>query len=411
MTEPLADDRQDRASARRGLFVVVSAYAIVFAAELPYQAVLPLLPTLAHSLVLSKIETSALVAAPPAGVLAASLPIARVAERCGTRPVVLAAGLGVVVTSLAQAAARGFWELLAARIVLGFAHAGVWIAAPVLIAGAASDARRVSAIAANMSVGALGAIVGPAMGGFVGERYGVRAPFAVAAVVGLAALAAFVFAVRGGTGGRGESLPGSAPRATSAFRLLAVPRVRAAVALTLLAALVGNVISFLVALRLGSNGVSPSTIGVVFASASAVLLLGSVGVVILGSKVVGVGVGIATAAILAGSMIVVIVSHATGPVIAFTIAKSLFVAIVYTIAYPIAAGSGGLGAAGALGLVSVAWGVGAICGPLAAGALLGPFGERATYGVFLVVALAIVGATIVDWLGGPRFGVALGEES
>src|SRR5579862_1264890 len=192
--------RMDRHSIGRGTpAIVVGVYLIVFVGDLPFQAIFPLLPTLAHSLALSKVETSALVAAPAGGVLAASLPAAALAERFGARAVVLGAGLGLVVTSLVQAAAGGFWTVLAARIGLGLAHAGIWVAAPVLIAEATHGERRVSAIAANMPVAAIGAIVGPAMGGFVGERYGVRAPFVLTALAALAACGAFcVLARKGG---------------------------------------------------------------------------------------------------------------------------------------------------------------------------------------------------------------------
>jgi predicted MFS family arabinose efflux permease len=381
--------------------VVVGVYLVVFAGELPFQAIFPLLPTLAHSLALSKVQTSALVAAPAAGVLASSLPAAALAERFGARAIVLGAGLGLVLTSLVQALPGDFWTLLAARIGLGFAHAGIWVAAPMLIAEATHGARRVAAIAANMPVAAFGAIIAPAMGGFIGERYGVRAPFALAAGFALLVCAAFFVLARRNPPPstlRERSTHATAP----ALRSLAFPGVRAAVVFTLLAALVGNVVNFLVALRLGANGLSPSAIGLVFAAAAAVLLAASLAVVLAGARLVRVGVGVATALLLAASMVIVVISHSTGPVVGFAFSRAFCVAVLYTIAYPIATGVGGRGTAAALGLVSAAWGIGALCGPLAAGALAASIGERSTYAVFLVVTLVFAGGTMADRLRNRR---------
>jgi predicted MFS family arabinose efflux permease len=371
--------------------VVIAVYLVLFVGELPYQALFPLLPTFAHDLALSKLQTSALVAAPPIGVLAASIPVAFLTERLGTRAVILGASVGLVGTSLAQVAARGFATLLLSRVALGVVHAGIWVAAPALIAGATSGKRRITATAATMPVAALGAIVAPAMGGFVGQHYGLRAPFAVAAAAAVVACLACVAAARGSA--HVESVKTDPLRA---FETLTASPVRAAVALTLLAALVGNVVSFLVALRLGSNGLSASAIGVVFAAAAVVLLAGSFGVAMLGRWFVTVGTGGTTALLLAGSMVIVVLSRATGPVIGFMIVKSFFLAVLYTIAYPIAATAGERGSAAALGLVSTAWAVGALCGPLAAGALAGFVGERSTYAAFLVLTALVAIGTLID---------------
>jgi predicted MFS family arabinose efflux permease len=369
----------------------VAVYFLVFAGELPYQAIFPLLPTFVRELGLSPVEASALVAAPPIGVLAASLPVAALAERIGTRGVILGSGVGLVGTSLGQVAANDFWTLFAARIGLGAVHAGIWVAAPALLARATGGKRRVSAIAATVPVAALGAIIGPAMGGFVGERYGLHAPFVVAAAAAAAAVLACIAAPQ-----RGRPVGRIATEPVRALESLRASPVRAAVVLTLLAALIGNVVSFLVALRLGANGLSAAAIGIVFAAAAVVLLIGSLGVAMLGSRIVSVGAGGTTALLLAASMLVVVLSRATGPVVAFMIVKSFFLAVLYTIVYPIASGMGERGAAAALGVVSAAWAAGALCGPLIAGALSGSIGDRSTYAVFLALTAVVATGTLVD---------------
>jgi predicted MFS family arabinose efflux permease len=376
--------------------LVLAIYVVIFVGELPYQALYPLLPTVAHDFNLSKLETSGLVAAPAIGVLAASLPVAAVAERVGARAVLLGASIGLVGTSLAQVAATGFWMLFASRVALGIVHAGLWVAAPALIAAATTGARRVSATAASMPVAALGSIVGPAMGGFVGGRYGVSAPFAVAAAAAGIAFLACAVTSRQST----HVEPVNTGRAGALEGLRDAP-VRAAVVLTLLAAVVGNVASFLGALRLGANGLSAAAIGLVFAAAGAVLLVASLGIAMLGRRFVTARTGGKTALLLAGSMLVVVLSRATGPVVGFMVVKSFFVAVLYTIAYPVAARTGERGAASALGLVSAAWAAGALGGPLAAAALAGLAGEQSTYAVFLVLTtLAAIGLLVGRTTGG-----------
>lgn len=112
-----------------------------------------------------------------------------IADRYGKRKMVIRAGFSLAVTYALFAVVRSPWELVAARLVHGFA--GGFIPAAMSIVASVSPKERMSwSLGVMQSATMTGGILGPLFGGALAEWFGFRMSFVVAAaVIFLAALA------------------------------------------------------------------------------------------------------------------------------------------------------------------------------------------------------------------------------
>lgn len=135
--------------------------------------------------------------------LAAPL-IAELSDRFGRRPVILASVLGLGIDYVFLALAPNLWWLFVGRLVAGATSANVAAATAYIadVSGQEDRARRFGLIGATFGAGF---VVGPALGGFLGQ-IGLRLPFIAAAALSLANVAYGVF-------GLPESLPAERRRA------------------------------------------------------------------------------------------------------------------------------------------------------------------------------------------------------
>ena len=370
--------------------VAVSAYVVLFVAELPYQALFPVLPSLARELSMSELQTGALVSATPIGALAAALPLGVLAQRIGLRSMVVAAAAGLALTSLAHTLAPDFWTLMLARGAFGVVHTGVWIAAPALAGMVAAGTNTPAAAAAVMPIGSLGAVVSPLGAGIAAEHFGARSPFLFAAAI---AALAFAFCLRFMPDAAGAPITA---KPLGVLQALADAPVRAAVVLTAIAALVGNAVSFLISFQLDDNGVSPSGIGVVFGVSYVFFLLAATASTVAGARATTVTVGVAATCLLAASMGPMALSANVSLLVAFALAKSLLLAVIYTVSYPLAMTGGEARSAAALAIVSVAWGAGALTGPLLAAATAEQIGTGSTYALLIMLTVSAAVWVVAD---------------
>jgi len=154
--------RAHRPAGERRLVRVIGA--VVFVDTMFYAAIAPLLPTLVHSLHLSKLSAGVMTAAYPAGTLAASLPGGVLAVRFGPRRTVYV-GLGLLAVStlgfgfLSQTAA-----LDAARLAQGVGSACSWAGGLAWIVAEAPPERRGALIGGALGAAIGGALLGPVLG-------------------------------------------------------------------------------------------------------------------------------------------------------------------------------------------------------------------------------------------------------
>jgi predicted MFS family arabinose efflux permease len=154
----------------------------------------------------------------------AGLPLGRLSDRVRRSRVIAA---GVFTWSLMTAATAGAWNLaslFAARLGVGIGEASAAPAANSLIGDLFPAERRARAFGVFMLGLPVGSLACYALGGYLAQRYGWRAPFVVAAIPGLI-VAAMMLGVRDPVRGAREAyaIDASAPVARPYRRVLAIP--------------------------------------------------------------------------------------------------------------------------------------------------------------------------------------------
>jgi len=121
-------------------------------------------------------------------------PVGALYDRAGRRrPFIVALGLGVVST-VAYALARGFWPLLAARLVWGTAWALIMVGSYNILLDISTPADRGRITGAYQALTFLGGAIGMLLGGFLTDLLGYRATFLIcAAGTGLGLLVTLAF--------------------------------------------------------------------------------------------------------------------------------------------------------------------------------------------------------------------------
>src|SRR5258705_3203754 len=100
------------ATERTGHGGLATLYALIFVAVVADVAVVPLLPTLTAQHGLSSLETALLLSTTTFAMVVVTLPLGRLADRVGARPLVAVAGAFVVLGSIVLALANGLPALL-----------------------------------------------------------------------------------------------------------------------------------------------------------------------------------------------------------------------------------------------------------------------------------------------------------
>lgn len=165
--------------------LVLLASAVVLVDTLFYSVVAPLLPHYRDELGISEAAAGILAAAYPAGTLIGSIPGGLLAARAGARRTVLAALLGIAVSSLVFGFAQNIVLLDIARFVQGFAGAFTWAGALTWLIGATPPARRGELIGTALAAATAGSLLGP-VAGTIAEAIGPEIVFSSVVVIAAA---------------------------------------------------------------------------------------------------------------------------------------------------------------------------------------------------------------------------------
>src|SRR4029079_5810771 len=101
---------------------LLTLYALIFASVVADVAVVPLLPTLTAAHGLSSLETALLLSTTTFALVVVKLPLQRLADRIGARPLVSCAGGFVVLGSIVMALAGGLRQRVRGRGPDGSPH-------------------------------------------------------------------------------------------------------------------------------------------------------------------------------------------------------------------------------------------------------------------------------------------------
>ena len=361
-------------------------YAVVFFDAFLMFAIVPVLPDYARALDLSKAQSGLVIGIYSGIVLVAALPIGRLADRLGARPLTIAGVVLLAVSTVLVGLSESFWMLLAARAGQGLSSAISWTAALAWLSADAGSGNRPRQLANAMSAGTLGTLVGPVVAGPLASALGIRAPFIIFAGIAavLAAAAALPAEVRGGEHAE--------VGLRELFVLGARSRLLAAGAIVmLLVATTSGVIETLVPLKLGHEGYSAGQIALVLGVAGLVSVASNLTVGRIFNRYGGVTIGLVAIFLTTIGMLLLAL-----PVVAVVLAV-LFVLVTipiaaqYAVSFPLA-GEGAelshLPSGAVLGSMNVCWGLGFLVGPAVGSAIAQATDDSVTYLLLAVLCVA-----------------------
>ena len=308
-------------------------------------------------------------------ILFISIPVGRLADRIGRRPLLLG---GLVLTGLGSlliAFSGDLPPLLAGRAIQGVGSTLSWVAALALVSDLARPGRKGEAIGFALAANSIGAIGGPALGGIAGGVISFEAPFLL-----VSGIAAIIFAV--GFAVLPRMTPGSEPppRASVLGSLLRPSAAMPAAVAVGGAAMFGKTI-FVVPLDLDRRlGTTATTIGLIFAAIALVdgaasPIAGSAGDRFGRRRVAAVGVSITalSGVLLAGLGGLFVSAMALGFL-------ALGIAIAFAAAIPwLDESFGEMDRGLAYGGLNLIYATGYTVGPLLGGWLLANSGARSAY--------------------------------
>lgn len=123
-----------------------------------------------------------------AGMFGLSIPLGRLADRWGRRPVMLAGVVMGAISAMVVVSSADYWTIVAGITLVGIAWSGVNVSATVLLADTTPASERGRVIGANDTFASLAHVTMPLIGGAMAEAFGL--PFVGLVVVALSAIPA-----------------------------------------------------------------------------------------------------------------------------------------------------------------------------------------------------------------------------
>jgi MFS transporter, DHA1 family, tetracycline resistance protein len=362
-------------------------YALFLAAGVAQAAIVPLLPRLATEYGLAPAQTALLLALPGLATLVVSVPAGLAADRFGARRVTLAAGALLSVSSLAQAA-PSLPLLLIGRTGFGIAFGVVWTTGLAWLSAIDPEADG-NRLGPSVTCSQVGVMVGPAVGGLLGQHLGPGFPFLLIAVAAGAVTAPLWL----GSTEPARRHPGAEPArrqspARTLPKLMRRPGVGAAAGALIVSGAVSGVSQLLITMGLHNHGLPADQIGLAFTAAALCYAGVSAATVKLGQRALSLRFNAVATALLAVALVPALADGNPMALILALILASMPRAAVSTIAYGLAAGPEAEQGF-VFGMLNGAWAGAMVMTPLLAGALDQHAGAQAGYLAVIVPSCAI----------------------
>ncbi|WP_411277501.1 MFS transporter [Gaiella sp.] len=347
-------------------------------------SLITLLPEIRSDLGLSSLEAGLALAASTLAMIVVAMPVGNVANRFGTRALLVTASILIPVALIGQALASSLPLLISARFVFGISFGIIWVIAP---ARAAAGGRGASGTGPLIAASGLGWLLGPVVAGVVTDAVNWRVALVVLAALAVPLIPLLLrYAEPRLDGRRLESL-----RLRQAFGVVRGNRIIAgAVLVAALLGIVSGASGLLIPAAFADNGLSSGRIGLAFGLAAGVWIATAALVGRLRASAVGRrGVGIAVA-VMAGAWLLPAFGLSTLSLLAFllisTACRSSINALNYAVGVRASAGDT---APAVVGMLNLAWAVMALTTPLLVGLADGSAGIRAAFALTGVAAASV----------------------
>jgi len=348
----------------------------------------PLLPVIERRTGAGEFELGLALAAYAIPILFVSLPLGRLADSVGRRPVLVAGLLLIAVGSAVIAASTSLLPLIVGRGVQGVGSAASWIAALALISDFAPREKKGEAIGFALAATSVGAIAGPAIGGLTGDSISFEFPFLL--VAGLAATVAVAAAVAVPAGVAVER-SGLVLRLPGLVRLVGSPEVRATALTVIAGAGALGLVDVVAPLDADQRlGLSAASIGALFAVAIAFDAAVAPIAGRAGDRVGRQPVALFGLVVLAGSMLALALLPGTAGLAVGLVAVSVGISALFAGSVPwLDEAFGDLDRAYGFGFLNVILAVGFTVGPLLGGGVYDLGGPVLAYGLATAAILSV----------------------
>jgi MFS transporter, ACDE family, multidrug resistance protein len=341
---------------------VLVLFGAIFASELGWAGISPLVPSFQDRYALSDVATGLIVAVPSVGILLVSLPASALTNRFPVRTITLWSLAALALGNLGVGVSRSYVALLGARLVFGAGLGALWVTGTAWLHDAAGeDGPR--ALALTTSVVGAATLIAPGLTGSIGERYSLGTPFVlIGGVVGLLLLV--IASLRSPSGRAVEAGPPVREmlRAARADVLLLSSMV-----LVLVIGSMWTSAELLAPLRLARHGFTASRIGLAFSSVSVVFVIASALTSRRAERYATIRVAAAWSAVFAACVLIGVAGTGPAPTIAFLLAMGLTTGILVALTYPLGvagAAERGFSVAVVGALLNLCWAVSGLLGPM-----------------------------------------------
>jgi predicted MFS family arabinose efflux permease len=268
----------------------------------------------------------------------------------------------------------------------------MWVTGTAWLHDAAGDGAP-RALALTTSVVGVASLTGPAVMGWLGDRYSLATPFVL--LGGLTAMVLVVLLLLPSPEGRAaESSPPLGEMLRSAR---ADPLMIASLVLSIAVALMWMSADLLIPLRLDQQGFSASKIGLAFSLTSVVFLVASAAVSARAERYATVRVATIWTAAFVAALLIAAIGAGAVPTIAFLLAAGLTTGVLISLTYPLGAAgaaNGGFSVAIVGALITLVWAGSGVLGPTLGGVAAEEIDDRLW---FLGLAAAGLGAALWMW--------------
>jgi predicted MFS family arabinose efflux permease len=366
-------------------------FGAIFAAELGWAGISPLLPSFQDRYELTEVGTGLIVSVASMGILLVSLPASALTNRLSLRSLTLCSLIALALGNLGVGFSRSYAALLVARLIFGVGLGTLWVTGTAwLHAAAGKGAPR--ALALTTSVVGAASLIGPALTGSLGERYSLGTPFFL--LGGVVVLLLVILALLPTRSGR-EVDPGPPLR-----EMLRAARAQATMlsglVLTLAVALMWMSTELLAPLRLAEHGFGASEIGIVFSAVSIVFVASSALTSARAERYATIRLSSVWTAAFAACVWIAIVGVAPAPTIVFLVAMGITTGVLVALTYPLGvagAAAGGFNVAVVGALINLVWALSGLVGPTVGGAAAQLVDDRLWF-----AGLAVCGFGAAAWM-------------
>jgi predicted MFS family arabinose efflux permease len=366
-------------------------FASIFAAELGWAGISPLLPTYQERYGLSDVATGLILTLASVGILLGCLSAGGLSNRYPVRTLTLWAMGALTIGNLIVGVSGSYALLLLGRMLFGIGLGTMWVTGTAWLHDAAG-AHGARALALTTSVAGAANLIGPGIIGWLADHVAVGAPFLI--LSGLTAVLTVVLLVV--RADAGTTLGSDPPfremlRAARADHLMVT-----SIVITLAVAMLWMSAELLVSLRLDAHGYGASDIGLAFSLASLLFLIGSAVTSARAERYATTRVAAAWTAVFAVSIVIGAIGDAPATTLVFLLAMGATTGVLVALTYPlgaVGAARGGFNVAVVGTLLTVVWAGAGLVGPTLGAAASERVGEGAWF-----LALAAFGLAAAAWM-------------